>query len=67
MIKGMFGLHASFTLSDESLKKCDKEMKGLNAGYNVHTAEGKADLEDSLKNIIKGSIERLRDFKYSWR
>lgn len=32
MIKGMFGLHASFTLSDESLRKCDKEMKGLNAG-----------------------------------
>ncbi|WP_462427507.1 putative aminohydrolase SsnA [Fusobacterium varium] len=62
MIKGMFGLHASFTLSDESLKKCDKEMKGLNAGYHVHTAEGKADLEDSLRKYNKRVIERLRDF-----
>ena len=62
MIKGMFGLHASFTLSDESLRKCDKEMKGLNAGYHIHTAEGKADLEDSLKKYNKRVIERLREF-----
>ena len=25
IIKGMFGMHASFTLSDETLKKCVEE------------------------------------------
>ena len=37
-------------------------MKGLNAGYHIHTAEGKADLEDSLKKYNKRVIERLREF-----
>lgn len=62
MIKGMFGLHASFTLSDESLNRCAQEMTGLNAGYHVHTAEGIDDLKDSLTKYNKRVIERLRDF-----
>lgn len=62
MIKGMFGLHAAFTLSDETLKMCTEKMKGLNAGYHVHTAEGIADLEDSLAKYGKRVVERLNDF-----
>ena len=62
MIKGMFGLHAAFTLSDESLAMCREKMKGINAGYHVHVAEGKADLEDSLKKYGKRVVERLNEF-----
>jgi len=62
MIKGMFGLHAAFTLSNNSLSMCAKKMKGLNAGYHVHVAEGKADLEDSLTKYGKRVVERLNDF-----
>lgn len=62
MIKGMFGLHAAFTLSDESLALCREKMKGLNAGYHVHVAEGKADLEDSLAKYGKRVVERLKEF-----
>lgn len=61
MIKGMFGLHASFTLSDETLRKCDEESKGLNAGYHVHVAEGIDDLEQCLEKYGKRVVERLRD------
>lgn len=61
MIKGMFGLHASFTLSDEILRKCDEELKGLNAGYHVHVAEGIDDLEQCLEKYGKRVVERLRD------
>lgn len=61
MIKGMFGLHASFTLSDETLRKCDEELKGLNAGYHVHVAEGIDDLEQCLEKYGKRVVERLRD------
>lgn len=61
MIKGMFGLHASFTLSDETLRKCDEKLKGLNAGYHVHVAEGIDDLEQCLEKYGKRVVERLRD------
>lgn len=61
MIKGMFGLHASFTLSDETLRKCDEELKGLNAGCHVHVAEGIDDLEQCLEKYGKRVVERLRD------
>lgn len=62
MIKGMFGLHAAFTLSNESLAMCREKMKGINAGYHVHVAEGRADLEDSLAKYGKRVVERLNEF-----
>lgn len=62
MIKGMFGLHAAFTLSNNSLKMCAEKMEGLNAGYHVHVAEGIDDLEDSLKKYGKRVVERLQEF-----
>ncbi|MGL6064906.1 MAG: putative aminohydrolase SsnA [Fusobacteriaceae bacterium] len=62
MLKGMFGLHASFTLSNETLDKCQKAMEGLNVGYHIHTAEGYTDLIDSLNKYGKRVIERLDDY-----
>ena len=63
MTKGMFGLHAAFTLSDESLNKCAEAMEGLDAGYHVHTAEGRTDLYDSLNKYGKRVVNRLYDHK----
>ncbi len=62
MIKGLFGLHASFTLSDETLEKCSKAIKDLNSGFHVHVAEGITDVHDSLKNHGKTIVERLFDY-----
>lgn len=62
MVKGMFGMHASFTLSDKSLDQCANEMAGLPAGYHIHVAEGHADLEDALSNHDKRVVERLNEF-----
>lgn len=61
MIKGMFGLHASFTLSDETLSQCVEAMGDKNAGFHVHVAEGIGDLYDSLKKYGKRVVERLHD------
>lgn len=61
MLKGMLGLHASFTLSEETLGKCVKAMGSRNAGYHVHVAEGIADLYDSLTKYGKRVVERLHD------
>lgn len=62
MVKGMFGLHAQFTLSDKTLEKCAKEMESLDAGYHVHTAEGIDDLHHCLREHGKRVVERLMDF-----
>ncbi|MEG1287516.1 MAG: putative aminohydrolase SsnA [Clostridium sp.] len=62
MVHGIFGMHASFTLSNESLEKCVKSMEGLDAGYHIHAAEGIEDLNHCLKNNSKRVIERLNDF-----
>ena len=62
MTKGMFGMHASFTLRDRSLNKCIEAMEGIDAGYHIHVAEGKEDLENSLKLYKKRVVKRLNDF-----
>lgn len=59
MIKGMFGMHASFTLSSESLDMCTNAMKGIKAGYHVHTAEAIDDLYDSQEKYGMRVVERL--------
>lgn len=61
MVKGLFGLHASFTLSDKTLEKCVAAANG--AGFHVHAAEGIDDLYDSLKKYGKRVVERLFDAK----
>lgn len=62
LIKGMFGMHASFTLSDRSLEMCREAMGGIDAGYHIHVAEGIEDLYDSLRKHGKRIVERLLDF-----
>jgi putative selenium metabolism protein SsnA len=60
-IKAHFGLHASLTLSDETLKAC-LEANPHQAGYHVHAAEGIADEVDSLRKYGKRVIKRFNDF-----
>ena len=62
MLKGMFGLHASLTLSDRTLEKCCEANAGSGVGFHIHTAEGPEDVEDSLKKYGKRVVERLYDF-----
>jgi putative selenium metabolism protein SsnA len=54
-----FGLHASLTLSDETLAACVEAAAGLGLGFHVHAAEGLADQEDSLRRSGKRVVERL--------
>lgn len=61
LLSGTFGLHASFTLSDETLSKCVEVAKKLGVGFHVHVAEDKADVDDSLKKYKKRVLERFND------
>lgn len=62
MAKGMFGLHASLTLSDETLSRCREENEGTGAGFHIHAAEGRVDLEECLRRYGRRVIKRLSDF-----
>lgn len=61
LLAATFGLHASLTLSDDTLKACKEAAHGLDTGFHIHAAEGTADVEDSLKKSGKRVIERLAD------
>lgn len=45
LTRGMFGAHASFTLSEESLGLIASASGPMGAGLHVHVAEDKADVE----------------------
>lgn len=62
MVKGLFGLHAAFTLSNETLEKASEEGNSLGAGFHVHAAEGVYDAEYNRSKYGKGVVERLNDF-----
>ena len=61
MIKAMMGMHASFTISDETMEECVKEIpEGV--GYHIHVAEGIEDLHACLKEHSKRIVDRLYDW-----
>ena len=60
MVKGMMGMHASFTLSDSTLVYC-RENTPEGIGFHIHVAEGMADVYDSLAKYGKRVIHRLFD------
>jgi len=59
-IAAMMGLHASFTLSDETLEKCVGIAKDGNVGCHIHVAEDLSDREDSLKKYNTTIVNRLQ-------
>lgn len=54
---GLFGLHASFTLSDESLD-ASLEANG-DKGFHIHVAEDRADLVDARQKYNMSTVARL--------
>lgn len=61
MLAGTFGLHASLTLSDETLAACVEAAKELDTGFHIHVAEHIVDEYDSLYKYGKRTVERLAD------
>jgi len=59
LLAGTFGLHASLTLSDETLRRAAQVADTLHVGFHIHVAEDKADVADSLKKSGLRVVERL--------
>jgi putative selenium metabolism protein SsnA len=58
-IASSFGLHASLTLSDETLAACAAAGRDAGLGFHVHVAEDTADQEDALRKSGRRVVHRL--------
>ncbi len=61
-LKGLFGMHAAFTLSDDSLGKIAAQVQALDCGTHVHAAEAEADERFNIDHYGKRVVERLNEF-----
>ena len=60
-LRAHFGLHASLTLSDETLERAN-ELCPTGIGFHIHAAEGVADQVYSLETSGKRVVHRLDQF-----
>lgn len=60
-IKAMFGMHASYTLDDETLEICAAAAKELGVGVHIHVAEDAADVSDSYRRCDRHVVDRLAE------
>jgi cytosine/adenosine deaminase-related metal-dependent hydrolase len=59
LVRGVVGLHASFTVSDETLRETGSLCRELNTVLHVHVAEDQADVADARRRGWEGPLERL--------
>jgi putative selenium metabolism protein SsnA len=62
LLRGLFGLHASFTLSDHTLAQCTRVASELDAGFHVHVAEAASDVAQCQREHGKRVVERFHDW-----
>ncbi len=60
--QGLVGLHASFTVGNDTMKRASDLLREMNSGVHIHVAEDLLDEENSLKKYGKRVVERLNDF-----
>jgi cytosine/adenosine deaminase-related metal-dependent hydrolase len=58
-VQGLFGLHASFTVSDSTLENAGQLCRELAVPMHVHVAEDVADLEDAQQRGYSDPLDRL--------
>lgn len=61
VLSGVFGLHASFTLRDETLEEVAR-LRPEGAGCHIHVAEDPVDVTASRAAFGAGPVERMRAF-----
>ena len=57
--QGLVGLHASFTVGNDTLKQAVDLAVAANSGIHIHVAEDKSDEEDCIRKYNIRVIERL--------
>jgi cytosine/adenosine deaminase-related metal-dependent hydrolase len=62
LVRGVVGLHASFTVSNETLEEAAELCREMKCVLHVHVAEDEEDLRDAVRRGFKGPLERLLEF-----
>jgi putative selenium metabolism protein SsnA len=62
-IQAMFGLHASFTISDDTMEKAAAFGHALKTGFHIHVAEAQGDQDIALRKSGKRVVEQLKQFE----
>ena len=58
-VRGLFGLHASFTVGDDTVRDAGELARELGVPIHVHVAEDRADIDDAKRRGYEGPLERL--------
>ena len=59
LVRGVVGLHASFTVSDDTVREAAALCRELGTVLHVHVAEDRADVADAVRRGWDGPLERL--------
>jgi cytosine/adenosine deaminase-related metal-dependent hydrolase len=59
LVRGVIGLHASFTVSDDTVRDAAACCRDLGTVLHVHLAEDRADVVDAQRRGYAGPLERL--------
>jgi len=59
LVRRLVGLHASFTVSDETARQAGALARELGTVVHVHLAEDRADVDDARQRGYAGPLERL--------
>lgn len=60
-LKALFGMHAAFTLGDDSLDKIALAVQETGCGTHIHAAEAESDQRYNIEHYGKRVVERLKD------
>lgn len=58
-VRGLVGLHASFTVSDNTVREAGNRARALGTVLHIHVAEALSDVEDARARGYDGPLERL--------
>lgn len=61
-LSAMMGLHAQFTINDDTLEAARQTNDYLHAGFHIHCAEDISDTIDAQKRGFTGAVDRLAQF-----
>jgi putative selenium metabolism protein SsnA len=61
MVTACFGLHASFTLGDRTLRRAVEANQSLKSGFHVHVSEDVSDNQDARRKHGKSPVRRLHE------
>jgi cytosine/adenosine deaminase-related metal-dependent hydrolase len=59
LVRGVVGLHASFTVSNETIEQAGALARDLGTVVHTHIAEDMADVKDARKRGFAGPLDRL--------